>query len=407
MKAAKLFLAQAAVRAPKLASLILDFDFSASKIVDNLLDILPKLENLRVLEMPRYTVTGKLFVALAGLPRLEVIGARILPVHGGVGDDDDIISFHPTLGNSSFTSLKKLDICATLIDLTKYFMQCGDALPSVDHLQIISPKTESADDLERCLTAVSVSWPTISILDFFLSPYHLSTPLLDEAGTEADKITAQTLNALQQLKRLISMELLYHRGLQLSEKDLLTLLEGCSKNITDLILVPDPFLMHEESQLALGIIPHITAILPKLTQLGLFFNGSLPQPRLSRHAIFHSAPTPHTPVDITKSAIACFRSLLSAGSGALHTLDVGYSPANTSTSVVAVLLSFMVSSETFSINSGPRWFADTRGAPRLRVDETQYVQSHNVAWIKVNDALSLLFLAQHLEREVRRIATSN
>ena len=323
-----------------------------------LLQLLPSLQNLREVAPPKGVLDSKFSEALSFLPELEVIQYDNL---GGISCYP-IPDLKCTLQEGAFPKLYDLRLNSDLDDIRVY-LTGGALLPRLRNLSVESMR-ELPLTVQKFLKDVTRCYPTLEMvsMDIIIN--------IEDQG-DCKPLSPEHLYPILSLQQLTHLELRHNQPLQISEVDLAEL-GAALPALEKLVLNPEP-LQLMKPKITLHSLLIIAQHFPKLFYLGIYLDAQ----------INTTVPMPHSP---TKTGL--FPNLL--------TLHVGVSPI-ASEEPVAIFLSYLfleMENKKVEIRSGISWDST------LYKEDVEYkatISKHRNIWDKVRSHLPLL-LQLHKEK---------
>lgn len=317
-------------RCGQLTSLTLSFGVPASALEPAISDALSALPHLNDIDLPAFTATSSILLALSQHTNLRKIFVHPFWGIGPHGSPEDVKTLSlSTLPPNSFPALQEFDFDANL-SVADSVLRCARIPNTLTRLYFSAFEDEPISNLHdvldliatefTALTLLGVAWliaptPPVNADVFAFGPPqpgpghpadldpNQNAPL--QPSSTLRRITFDTLRPVLRLQNLSSFYVLHTLPLVLTPSDIVGIGAAWGESqVRHVRLVPSPLYSNDERQTStthtLGILEVFAQHLPKLEHLELYLDATAPLPA--------TMPTHAFP--------------------ALHTLDVGTSPIN-------------------------------------------------------------------------------
>lgn len=272
-----MFFKEVLLRMPNLTHLDLRFDFPASEVEAELIELFSGLLKLRRVIMPAYTFTSRIMETLSRQRDLGTIQFEFLDLQGH-GEMEDVVSWSPQLHEGAFPSLWDLSLSANLPDLTS-FLTANFAPTNLTSLYVHVLSAPSLEHVGTFLRAVSENCQALTHLymDFFTSSVIPPTP------STWPRLSWETLRPLLSCPNLVSFELRWDHPLELTQVDIEEIASSWPE-LEVLLLNCEPMDNSVPPTLGLEALLPFARHCTKLRELGLYLSAlsDVPEaPRLS------------------------------------------------------------------------------------------------------------------------------
>ncbi|KAI0795978.1 hypothetical protein C8Q75DRAFT_803032 [Abortiporus biennis] len=280
-----IFLSELPHRMPNLTSLDLRFKFPVrhiEKVVTS--SLLPSLPALKRVIFPLFTLSSSIMSALSKLPHIRVVQFEFME-NQGMGDIRDIMTFSPVLEQGAFRSLCDLSLSVRLPDMIKFLQMdfCpGSFLTSLYVHLVEDVVTDPNGEMKKFFEAVVENCQLLKHLyiDLLVSHVDLPTPIQPQPVPVAEydkrRLTFHTLQPLLSLPTLTTFELRWTHPLKLTRSELEILARRLGPSLEVLLLNCEPMDPSVESELGLDILRIFAKECPRLIELGVYVDATIP-----------------------------------------------------------------------------------------------------------------------------------
>ncbi|KAI0750487.1 hypothetical protein C8Q74DRAFT_1361745 [Fomes fomentarius] len=261
-----------ALRMPKLTRLDLRFSFPVRNIETDVCALIAALPHLRVIVMPKFTLTTKVMEALSRKEHLEVVQFEFMESQGG-GDAWDVTDWAPVMEEGAFPALYDLSLNVQISHMRRFvtspFCPAHLRLLYVNVIEIVPPP-----QVHAFLTALAENCPQLAELAINYSgePHGL----VFRPNPPADMLlTWDTLRPALKCAKLTLFEIHWDTPLAISQADLEDIASSWPE-LEVLILDCQPLPSTLPSALTLDALVPFARHCPRLRELGLYLSASAP-----------------------------------------------------------------------------------------------------------------------------------